>query len=276
SGNHYIEVNYIDEIYDEKIAKRFGLEKNQVMVWIHCGSRALGHQIGTDYLKVLAEASRKYKIPIRDRELVCAPIQSEEGQRYFGAMTCALNYAYANRQVIAHLVREGFSKIFPKASVETFYEISHNSCKAEKHVVDNRTIEVYVHRKGATRAFGPEREELPKAYRAIGQPVLIGGTMGTFSYILHGTKEGSKTFFSSCHGAGRAMSRTQAKKQWRGTKVIEELNARGIYVRCHSFAGVAEEAPSAYKPVEDVVDAVDKANIARKVCRLRPIGNIKG
>ncbi|MEM2605257.1 MAG: RtcB family protein [Candidatus Pacearchaeota archaeon] len=276
SGNHYLEVNYIDEIYDEKIAKRFGLEKNQVMVWIHCGSRALGHQIGTDYLKVLAEASRKYKIPIRDRELVCAPIQSEEGQRYFGAMTCALNYAYANRQVIAHLVREGFSKIFPKASVETFYEISHNSCKAEKHVVDNRTIEVYVHRKGATRAFGPEREELPKAYRAIGQPVLIGGTMGTFSYILHGTKEGSKTFFSSCHGAGRAMSRTQAKKQWRGTKVIEELNARGIYVRCHSFAGVAEEAPSAYKPVEDVVDAVDKANIARKVCRLRPIGNIKG
>lgn len=276
SGNHYLEVNYIDEIYDEKIAKRFGLEKNQVMVWIHCGSRALGHQIGTDYLKVLAEASRKYKIPIRDRELVCAPIQSEEGQRYFGAMTCALNYAYANRQVIAHLVREGFSKIFPKASVETFYEISHNSCKAEKHVVDNRTIEVYVHRKGATRAFGPEREELPKAYRAIGQPVLIGGTMGTFSYILHGTKEGSKTFFSSCHGAGRAMSRTQAKKQWRGTKVIEELNARGIYVRCHSFAGVAEEAPSAYKPVEDVVDAVDKSNIARKVCRLRPIGNIKG
>ncbi|MEM4641387.1 MAG: RtcB family protein [Candidatus Pacearchaeota archaeon] len=276
SGNHYLEVNYIDEIYDEKIAKRFGLEKNQVMVWIHCGSRALGHQIGTDYLKVLAEASRKYKIPIRDRELVCAPIQSEEGQRYFGAMTCALNYAYANRQVIAHLVREGFSKIFPKASVETFYEISHNSCKAEKHVVDNKTIEVYVHRKGATRAFGPEREELPKAYRAIGQPVLIGGTMGTFSYILHGTKEGSKTFFSSCHGAGRAMSRTQAKKQWRGTKVIEELNARGIYVRCHSFAGVAEEAPSAYKPVEDVVDAVDKANIARKVCRLRPIGNIKG
>ncbi|MEM2089891.1 MAG: RtcB family protein [Candidatus Pacearchaeota archaeon] len=276
SGNHYLEVNYIDEIYDEKIAKRFGLEKNQVMVWIHCGSRALGHQIGTDYLKVLAEASRKYKIPIRDRELVCAPIQSEEGQRYFGAMTCALNYAYANRQVIAHLVREGFSKIFPKASVETFYEISHNSCKAERHVVDNKTIEVYVHRKGATRAFGPEREELPKAYRAIGQPVLIGGTMGTFSYILHGTKEGSKTFFSSCHGAGRAMSRTQAKKQWRGTKVIEELNARGIYVRCHSFAGVAEEAPSAYKPVEDVVDAVDKANIARKVCRLRPIGNIKG
>ncbi|MEM1535691.1 MAG: RtcB family protein [Candidatus Pacearchaeota archaeon] len=276
SGNHYLEVNYIDEIYDEKIAKRFGLEKNQVMVWIHCGSRALGHQIGTDYLKVLAEASRKYKIPIRDRELVCAPIQSEEGQRYFGAMTCALNYAYANRQVIAHLVREGFSKIFPKASVETFYEISHNSCKAEKHVVDNRTIEVYVHRKGATRAFGPEREELPKAYRAIGQPVLIGGTMGTFSYILHGTKEGSKTFFSSCHGAGRAMSRTQAKKQWRGTKVIEELNAKGIYVRCHSFAGVAEEAPSAYKPVEDVVDAVDKSNIARKVCRLRPIGNIKG
>lgn len=276
SGNHYLEVNYVEEIYDEEVAKKFGLEKDQVMVWIHCGSRALGHQIGTDYLKVLAEASRKYKIPIRDRELVCAPIQSEEGQRYFGAMVCALNYAYANRQVIAHLVRQGFKKIFPKASVETFYEITHNSCKIEKHVVDNKIVTLYVHRKGATRAFGPGRDELCKTYRELGQPILIGGTMGTFSYILHGTKEGSKAFFSSCHGAGRAMSRTQAKKQFYGKKLIEELNARGIYVRAHSFSGLAEEAPLAYKPVEDVVDAVHLANIAKKVCRLRPIGNIKG
>lgn len=276
SGNHYLEVNYVDEIYDEEAARKFGLEKNQVMVWIHCGSRALGHQIGTDYLKVLAEASRKYKIPIRDRELVCAPIRSEEGRRYFGAMCCALNYAHANRQVIAHLVREGFAKVFPKATVETFYEISHNSCKAEKHKIGGKEKIVYVHRKGATRAFGPEREELPSRYRSIGQPVLIGGTMGTFSYILHGTKEGARAFFSSCHGAGRAMSRTQAKKQWRGEKLIQELMAKGIYVRGHSFSGLAEEAPFAYKPVEEVVDAVHNANIARKVVRLKPIGNIKG
>ncbi|MEM4703323.1 MAG: RtcB family protein [Candidatus Pacearchaeota archaeon] len=276
SGNHYLEVNYIDEIYDEQAAKKFGLQQGQVMIWIHCGSRALGHQIGTDYLKVLAEASRKYKIPIRDRELVCAPIQSDEGHRYFGAMCCALNYAHANRQVIAHLVRQGCEKIFPKTDIKTFYEVSHNSCKAEKHKVNNKISEVYVHRKGATRAFCPERKELPKAYRTIGQPVLIGGTMGTASYILHGTKEGSKAFFSSCHGAGRAMSRTQAKKQWRGTKLIEELNVKGIYVKCHSFSGLAEEAPFAYKPVEDVVDSTHNAGLAKKVCRLKPIGNIKG
>ncbi|MEM4152561.1 MAG: RtcB family protein [Candidatus Pacearchaeota archaeon] len=276
SGNHYLEVQYIDEIYDEKAAKIFGLEKEQVMVWIHCGSRALGHQIGTDYLKVLAEASRKYNIPIHERELVCAPINSPEGQRYFGAMCCALNYAHANRQVIAHLVRQGFEKVFPKAKVETFYEISHNSCKAEKHNINGKSKVVYVHRKGATRAFGPEREELPKPYRNIGQPVLIGGTMGTCSYILHGTKEGEKAFYSACHGAGRAMSRTQAKKKWWGSTLIKELEAQGVYVRAHSMSGLAEEAPLAYKPVEDVVDAIHNANLARKVARLKPIGNIKG
>jgi len=276
SGNHYLEVQYIDEIYDEEAARQFGLGKGQVFVWIHCGSRALGHQIGTDYLKVLAEASRKYKIPIRERELVCAPIQSEEGQRYFGAMCCALNYAHANRQVIAALVREGFEKVFPKCNVETFYEISHNSCKAEKHVVEGKSKVVYVHRKGATRAFGPGREELPKAYRNIGQPVLIGGTMGTYSYILHGTTEGDKAFFSACHGAGRAMSRTSAKKKFWGSTLVKELDSRGVYVRAHSMSGLAEEAPLAYKPVEDVVEAIHNANLARKVARLKPIGNIKG
>jgi tRNA-splicing ligase RtcB len=276
SGNHYLEVMYIDEIYDEKAAKAFGLEKNQIMIWVHCGSRALGHQIGTDYLKVLAEASRKYNIPIRDRELVCAPINSEEGKKYFGAMCCALNYAHANRQVITHLIRQGVEKIFPQAEVKTFYEISHNSCKAEKHMIDGKLKEVYVHRKGATRAFGPGREEVPKAYRKIGQPVLIGGTMGTASYILHGTSGGEKAFFSACHGAGRAMSRTQALKNWRGDNITKELEKKGIYVRCHSFDGLAEEAPLAYKPVEDVVDSIHNAELARKVCRLRPIGNIKG
>ncbi|HDI03152.1 MAG TPA: RtcB family protein [Candidatus Pacearchaeota archaeon] len=276
SGNHYLEVQYIDKIYDEKAAKAFGLFEKQIMVWIHCGSRALGHQVGTDYLKILANASRKYGIPIRDRELVCAPIESDEGKTYFGAVCAALNYAHANRQVIVHLVREVFEKVFPKARVETFYEISHNSCKAEKHKVDGKEKVLYVHRKGATRAFGPEREELPKAYRKIGQPVLIGGTMGTYSYILHGTKEGAKAFFSACHGAGRAMSRTKAKKKWHGKTLIKELEKKGVYVRCHSFPGLAEEAPLAYKPVEDVVEAIHNARLARKVVRLRPIGNIKG
>jgi len=276
SGNHYLEVQYVDEIYDVEVAKKYGLEKNQIFVWIHCGSRALGHQIGTDYLKVLAEASRKYGIPIHERELVCAPINSEEGQRYFGAMCCALNYAHANRQVIAHLVRQGFSRIFPNAEVETFYEISHNSCKAERHNIDGKSKIVYVHRKGATRAFGPEREELPKPYRSVGQPVLIGGTMGTYSYILHGVKEGERAFFSSCHGAGRAMSRTAAKKKFWGQTLIKELEAKGIYVRAHSMSGLAEEAPLAYKAVEEVVEAIHNANLARKVARLRPIGNIKG
>lgn len=276
SGNHYLEIQYIDEIYDEKVAKIFGLTEGQIMIWIHCGSRALGHQIGTDYLKVLAEASRKYNIPIHERELVCAPINSPEGRRYFGAMCCALNYAHANRQVIAHLVREGFEKVFPKANIETFYEISHNSCKAEKHNIEGKSKIVYVHRKGATRAFGPEREELPKVYRSIGQPVLIGGTMGTYSYILHGTKEGEKAFFSACHGAGRAMSRTKAKKKFFGATLVKELEAQGVYVKGHSMAGLAEEAPLAYKPVEDVVDSIHNANLAKKVARLKPIGNIKG
>jgi tRNA-splicing ligase RtcB len=276
SGNHYLEVMYIDEIYDERACKEYGLEKGQIMIWIHCGSRALGHQIGTDYLKTLAEASRKYNIPIRDRELVCAPINSEEGKQYFGAMCCALNYAHANRQVIVHLIRQGFEKIFPNSDVKTFYEISHNSCKAETHVIDGKEKVVYVHRKGATRAFGPGRKEIPKAYRKIGQPVLIGGTMGTQSYILHGTDQGEKAFFSSCHGAGRAMSRTQALKNWRGDNIIQELEKKGIYVKCHSYSGLAEEAPLAYKPVEDVVDSMHDAGIAKKVCKLKPIGNIKG
>jgi tRNA-splicing ligase RtcB len=237
----------------------------------------LGHQIGTDYLKVLADASRKYNIPIREHELVCAPILSEEGKKYFSAMCCALNYAYANRQVITHLVRESFRKIFPKAKVETFYEITHNSCKAENHEIDGKMKKVYVHRKGATRAYGPGREEVPKKYRSIGQPVLIGGTMGTASFIMHGTEKGMKEAFgSACHGSGRAMSRTRAKKQYFGNILIKELDKQGVYVRARSLPGLAEEAPGAYKPVEDVVDAIHQANLAKRVVRLKPIGNIKG
>jgi len=276
SGNHYFEVQYIDEIYDEKAAKIFGLEKGQILASIHCGSRALGHQIGTDYLKVLADASRKYNIPIKEHELVSAPILSPEGQKYFSAMSCALNYAHANRQIITHLAREGFKKVFPNSEVHTFYEVNHNSAKIEHHKVEGKIKKLYVHRKGATRAFGPDREEVPKAYRSIGQPVLIGGTMGTQSFILHGVKEGERAFFSACHGAGRAMSRTQAMKMWRGSNIVRELEAKGIYVKGHSWAGLAEEAPLAYKAVEDVVDSIHEANLAKKICRMKPIGNIKG
>jgi len=277
SGNHYLEVQYVDEIYDEEAAKQFGLEKNQILISIHCGSRALGHQIGTDYLKVLADASRKYNIPIREHELVCAPIKSEEGKDIFQQCAAALNYAYANRQVIAHLVRESIKKIFPKAKVETFYEITHNSCKAEKHEIDGKLKTVYVHRKGATRAYGPGRAEVPKKYREIGQPVLIGGTMGTASFIMHGTEKGMKEAFgSACHGSGRAMSRTRAKKQYWGSTLIKELEQEGVYVKARSLSGLAEEAPGAYKPVEDVVDAIHQANLAKRVVRLKPIGNIKG
>lgn len=277
SGNHYLEVQYIDEIYDENSARVFGLEKGQILISIHCGSRALGHQIGTDYLKVLAEASRKYNIPIRERELVCAPINSKEGKDYFAAMSCALNYSYANRQVIAHLVRETMKKIFPNIKVETFYDINHNSAKKEMHEIDGKIKEVYVHRKGSTRAFGPGRKEVPEKYREIGQPVIIGGTMGTASYILHGTKEGmEKSFGSAIHGAGRAMSRNEALRRWKGNQIMKELEKNGIYAKAHSFSGLAEEAPLAYKAVEDVIDSVHAANIAKKVVRMKPIGNIKG
>lgn len=277
SGNHYLEVQYVDEIYDEAAAKAYGLSLNQVLVSIHCGSRALGHQIGTDYLKVLDEASRKYNIKIRDRELVCAPITSQEGKNYYAAMCCALNYAYANRQVIAHIVREQFEKTFPDCEAKMLYDIVHNSCKVEKHEIDGKMKKLYVHRKGATRAFGPGRDEIPHDHKKTGQIVIIGGTMGTCSYILHGTDFGMKsTFGSSCHGAGRCMSRVGAKQRFRGDKLVGELEKQGVYVRCHSLPGLAEEAPGAYKDVVEVIDVMHKADIAKKVVRLKPIGNIKG
>ncbi|RLE40791.1 RNA-splicing ligase RtcB [Candidatus Woesearchaeota archaeon] len=278
SGNHYLEVQYVDEIYDEKTAKAFGFERNQILVTLHCGSRALGHQIGTDYLKILAAASRKYGIKIRERELVCAPINSPEGQRYFGAVNCAVNYAFANRQVIAHLSREAFKKVFPDAELKMFYNIGHNTVKVEWHDVDGNKKRLYVHRKGSTRSFGPGREELPKAYREIGQPVLIGGTMGTCSYVLVGTKEGEKISFGSvCHGAGRTMSRHQAKRTWRGTELVKLLWEKyGIYVRAHSMPGLAEEAPGAYKDVTKVVDVIHNSGLAKKVIKVKPLGVVKG
>lgn len=277
SGNHYEEVQYVDEIYDEEAARKFGLFKNQILISIHCGSRALGHQIGTDYLKILAEASRKYEIKIRDRELVCAPLNSPEGEKYASANLCALNYSYANRQVITHLTRECLEKIFPKVEIKTLYDLTHNSARWEKHEIDGGFKKVLIHRKGSTRAFGPGREEVPEEYREIGQPVLIGGTMGTYSFILKGTDLGMKVAFgSACHGAGRTMSRTQAKKRWRGRELVQQLEKQGIYSRTASWAGFAEEAPGAYKDVAEVIEAVHNANLARKVVRMRPLGVIKG
>ncbi len=277
SGNHYLEVQVVDEIYDERAANAFGLFEGQVVITFHCGSRALGHQIGTDYLKVLAEASRKYGIKIREKELVCAPINSPEGQKYFAAVCCAINYAFANRQVIAHLARKAFSKIFPGEDLKTLYDIGHNTCKIEEHEVDGKKKRLYVHRKGSTRAFGPGRKELPLKYRSVGQPVIIGGSMGSCSYILVGTEESMvKAFGSTCHGAGRRMSRTQAKKKFWGEQVIRRLAQKGIYVRAHSMPGVAEEAPEAYKDVNEVIESVHHAILSTKVARLRPIGNIKG
>lgn len=277
SGNHYLEVQYVDKIYDKEAAKAFGLEKDQILISIHCGSRALGHQIGSDYLKILADASRKYNIPIRERELVSAPIKSKEGKDYIGALTCGLNYAYCNRQVLSHLVRGSLKRVFPNVKVETFYEVSHNSAKKETHKVDGKSKDLYVHRKGSTRAFGSGMKEIPKAYRDVGQPVIVGGSMGTSSYILHGTQEGmEKSFGSAIHGAGRAMSRKQATKRYNGNQIIRELDKKGVYVRVHSLKGLAEEAPLAYKNVDDVIESVHNAGLAKKVAKLKPIGNIKG
>jgi len=275
SGNHYLEIQYVSDVFDEKVAEQWGLYKNQILVSIHCGSRALGHQIGTDYLKELHKASIKYKIPILEKELVCAPFKSEEGQKYFSAVNCGINCAFANRQTLTHLTRQVFSKIFgmDEKEIETFYEIGHNTAKLEKH--DDK--ELLVMRKGSTRAFGPGREEVPKLYRSVGQPVLVGGTMGTQSYILHGTEKGmNDTFGSAIHGAGRAMSRMQAKRQWRGDDILRTLEEKGILIRAHSKAGVAEEAPSAYKNVQEVVDVMHNSGIAMKVIEVKPLISIKG
>ena len=277
SGNHYLEVQKVAQIFDVKIANVFGLRENDVVVSIHCGSRGLGHQIGTEFLKEMAIAAPQYDITLPDRELACAPINSPLGENYLGAMRAAINCALANRQILTHLVREAFSQVIPKARLPLLYDVSHNTCKVEDHVVDGKRRKLYVPRRGATRAFGPGHPDIPEALRAVGQPVLIGGSMGTSSYILAGASSGEALSFSSaCHGAGRAMSRHQAYKTWRGRQVIDELAVRGILIRSPSGRGVAEEAPGAYKDVSAVVDAADTAGLARKVARLEPLVCVKG
>lgn len=277
SGNHYLEIQEVETIFERKAAEVFGISEGDVVISIHCGSRALGHQIGTDFIQILGAASQKYNIPIKERELVCAPIKSPEGERYYKAMACGVNCALANRQVLTHLVREVFENILPNAEIKILYDVSHNTCKIEEHKVGDKLKKLYVHRKGATRAFGPGRKELPEPFRKIGQPVIIGGTMGTYSYILVGTEQGEALAWgSACHGAGRSMSRRQALKRWKGKKIISTLAHRGILVRATSYRGAAEEAPEAYKDVTRVVDATHNAGLARKVARVKPIAVIKG
>ncbi|MGE5323877.1 MAG: RtcB family protein [Actinomycetota bacterium] len=277
SGNHYLEVQHVSEIYDEPAAAAFGIRKGDVVVSIHCGSRGLGHQIGTEFLREMAEADPSFHIELPDRELACAPIRSPLGERYLGAMRAAINCALANRQVLTHLTRQAFEEIFPDAELNLLYDVSHNTCKLESHRTDGREARLFVHRKGATRAFGPHVTGLPVPYSRSGQPVLIGGTMGTASYVLCGTdaSEG-RAFSSACHGAGRSMSRHAATRKWSGRRLVDELAAQGIIVKSPSLRGVAEEAPLAYKDVDAVVDATDEAQLARKVARLLPLLVIKG
>lgn len=277
SGNHYLEVQEVVEIYDDKIARAFNLEKGDIVISIHCGSRGLGHQVGTDYLKTMLAAAAQHKIPLPERELACAPIHSAAGQHYLGAMRAGINCALANRQILTHTVREAFSKVFPGAELKLLYDVSHNICKIEEHEIDGKRKRLYVHRKGATRAFGPGHGEITPALRDAGQPVLIGGTMGTCSYVLAGTAESEQRAFSSAvHGAGRAMSRHQAARTWQGRQLVDHLATRGIIIRCQSTRGVAEEAPGSYKDVSAVVDAADHAHLARKIAKLEPLICVKG
>jgi len=277
SGNHYLEVQEVIELFDADTADAFGLRKGDILVSIHCGSRGLGHQIGTEFLVDMAEVAHQYGIVLPDRELACAPIRSALGEKYLGAMRSGINCALANRQFLTHLARSAFEYIFPEVDLSLLYDVSHNTCKEEVHDVDGEAMSLFVHRKGATRAFGPGHPDLPQPYQRSGQPVLIGGSMGTSSYILAGMQGGEALAFSSaCHGAGRAMSRRKATKQWRGRQVIDELASRGILIRSQSYRGVAEEAPGAYKDVTAVVDSAEQAGLARKVARLAPVICIKG
>ncbi|MGH9333114.1 MAG: RtcB family protein, partial [Vicinamibacteria bacterium] len=278
SGNHYLEVQRIAEIFDSEAARAFGLSVDGILVSIHCGSRGLGHQIGTDYLKLMVSVAGRHGIDLPDRELASVPLKSDVGRRYLGAMRAGINCALANRQIVTHFAREAFAEIFGGGiPLPLLYDVSHNTCKEETHQVDGRTKRLFVHRKGATRAFGPGHPELPDSLRDTGQPVLIGGSMGTSSYVLAGTEKSMKLAFgSACHGAGRSMSRHEALKRWRGHQVIDDLAAKGILIRSRSQRGVAEEAPGAYKDVSEVVEAADDAGLATKVAKLVPLICVKG
>ena len=281
SGNHFAELQYVAEIFDQRIAGAFGLFKNQITVMIHSGSRGLGHQVCTDHLRVMGDASRKYGIALPDRQLACAPISSPEGRNYLAAMAAAANFAFANRQVMAHWIRESLAValgIAPdRTGVAVVYDVCHNIAKFETFTIDGRPRRLCVHRKGATRAYPPGHPGTPAPYREVGQPVLIPGDMGRYSYVMAGTEKAmAHTFGSACHGAGRLMSRSEAKRSVKGRSLINEMKDRGVHVMAAGMATVAEEMPEAYKDVADVVNVVHGAGIAVKVAQLRPIGVIKG
>lgn len=278
SGNHFVEVSRVDEIFDNLTAERFGIKNNQIVILIHTGSRGLGHQVATDYLKIMLDAMPNYNIKVPDRELACVPFSSAEGQNYYKAMCAAANFAWCNREVITWEIREAWKQLFPnKNELQLLYDVSHNIAKIEEHEIDGKLQKLIVHRKGATRSFGPRHDEIPERFQETGQPVIIPGSMGTASYILAGTSQSMLTTFgSSCHGAGRALSRRASKRQVNVAHLEKELNEKGIYVRAGSRTGVAEEAPEAYKDIDLVIETVHRANIALKVARLRPVSVIKG
>jgi tRNA-splicing ligase RtcB len=276
AGNHYLEFQAVEEVLDPAAAQILGVSRDDVLISVHCGSRGLGHQIGTDYVRILGEAARRYGIPVPEKELVCAPIRSPEGERYFSAMACGANYAMANRQMITHLVREAFARVLPGYLVRTLFEVSHNTCRRERHVVQGEAKTLYVHRKGATRAFGPGDPHVPEPFQRMGQPILVGGSMGTASYILAGKETSREAFASTCHGSGRALSRSQALKLGKGRDILERLTERGILIRTNHLKGLAEEAPDAYKDIHQVVEATAQAGLTTKVARLVPLACLKG
>lgn len=284
SGNHYLEIQVVrkENILDERLARAFGITiPDQVVVMFHCGSRGFGHQVATDYLQLFLKVMQsKYGIKVLDRELACAPFDCPEGKDYFAAMKCGINMSFANRQVILHRIREVFSAVFGRSAedlaMHMLYDVAHNTAKLERHLVDGRPRDLLVHRKGATRAFGPGMAGVPERYMDAGQPVIIGGSMETGSYLLAGVSSGAETFFTTAHGSGRTMSRTKARKLWRGQDLQREMEGRGIYVRTASWSGLAEEAGGAYKDIDAVIDATERAGISRRVARFTPIGNVKG
>lgn len=277
SGNHYLEVQEVVEVFDPATAAVFGLRTGEIVVSIHCGSRGLGHQVASEYARLMLKAAHTYGIAITDPELACAPIHSREGETYLGAMRAAANCALANRQIISSLVRDTFNRVFGKMDLPLLYDVSHNICSEEEHRIGDRMKRLYVHRKGATRALGPGDVSLPPEFRAIGQPVLIGGTMGTASYVLAGINANETlSFRSACHGAGRRMSRSQAARQWQGRDVVKRLELRNILIRSSSARSIAEEAPGAYKDVSDVVEVTERSRLARKIAKLTPLICIKG
>lgn len=276
SGNHFLEIQKVKEIFNEEVAKIFGLFKGQIVIMIHTGSRGLGHQIATDYIREFLKLMAKYKITVPDKEFACVPFNSVEGQKYFSAMACAANFAWANRQMIAFYVRKAWSEIIGNHPLKALYDVAHNIIKKEKYLINNQEIELAIHRKGATRAFPPFHEEIPEKFKSVGQPVLIPGSMGTASYILVGTKDAEESFYSTCHGAGRTMSRHLAIKSLSPNEIVTQLKKQGIIFKCASLKGLQEEAPQAYKNIDEIVKVVHSAGLSKKVAKLVPLAVIKG